>query len=80
MTYRRKAKPRFEVGDLVVSFRGERGTVIEVTSSPDWTVKSHRVSVKWTDKDSHRYSMGLYEEVFEFDHYGDDPVMEMNGE
>ena len=63
--YQRGPKPRFEVGQEVISFRGERGTVAEVIPSRQWRHKSHRVVVNFTHPSLASDNTAYYEEVFE---------------
>lgn len=54
---------KFKVGDEVVSFRGEKATVIGTKESfvPG---KSNRVSVKWEKESRNPDKREYYEEVF----------------
>lgn len=60
----RGPEPRFQEGDRVISFRGEKATVISVEKSRAWRNKSHRVTVQWDDRTGPDKT-AYYEEVFE---------------
>jgi hypothetical protein len=70
-----KKPPKFEVGDEVISFRGERATVTKVITV-EHPGKSHRVTVRWqnnrdgvtdTPYKANPDNIDYYEHVF--DHY-----------
>lgn len=56
-------EPKFQIGDLVISFRGEPAKVTNLTRSTTGG-KSHRVEVEWEDPEKNPDKMAYYEGVF----------------
>lgn len=55
--------PKFQVGDEVVSHRGEPARITKVIQVPE-PGKSHRVEVEWADQLKNPDKIAYYEEVF----------------